>query len=455
MPDVWNRPGRRRVEPGMDSFAARPLSRRTLLAGLAALAAVPLAGCGSSEDLGPALLSAKDVAWTAPPSGAPVGAVADGMAAFAYALCRSASSGRNVVLSPASIAIAFAMARVGAVGATAASLDRFFGFPASGRDDAFNALIRSVQTVAVPPKPSHRLADPTKPPSPPIVSIGDALFPALSTKLDPAFLRTLAASYGTGVRPVDFGSRSAVDGINAWVAAQTAGRITKVWDALDPSTTLVLANTVYLKADWRYSFLEEPSTPQPFTRSDGSTSTVSMMHQSAISTRYWSDASGRTAVELPFVGGAGKPSLFMWILLPASGGDPVEMLRPNVIGTVAAGLASADISLSVPKWDFSAEFDLGSVLPRLGLTDVFDTGDFSGIGPNVGTLSTAIHKANITVDEYGTEAAATTDLAFAASARVPSPIAFVADRPFAFCVVSGESHAPLFSGVVADPSQRD
>lgn len=67
----------------------------------------------------------------------------------------------NWVASPLSIALAFAMARVGALGATAAALDKVFGYPTSGRDDAFNAIIRSTETVSVPPPASakQRTAD--------------------------------------------------------------------------------------------------------------------------------------------------------------------------------------------------------------------------------------------------------------------------------------------------------
>ncbi len=62
------------------------------------------------------------------------------------------------------------------------------------------------------------------------------------------FLNTMAADYGSGVRTVDFTSPSAIALINAWVRTQTADRIQQLFDSLDPSTKLVLANAVYLKA---------------------------------------------------------------------------------------------------------------------------------------------------------------------------------------------------------------
>jgi serpin B len=78
--------------------------------------------------------------------------------------------------------------------------------------------------------------------------------------------------------------------------------------------------------------------------------------------------------------------------------------------------------------------------------------DFSGIAEPPLWIGDAIHRATITVDELGTEAAAVTGLAFPRSAR-PSPDAVIrADRPFAFVILDTRERMPLFLGQVADPS---
>jgi len=64
-----------------------------------------------------------------------------------------------------------------------------------------------------------------------------------------------------------------------------------------------------------------------------------------------------------------------------------------------------------------------------------------------------VHRVTVTVDEWGTEAAAVTGLAFAVSGiDRGSAVTFRADHPFAFAVVHTATGVPLFVGHVADPA---
>jgi serine protease inhibitor len=282
-----------------------------------------------------------------------------------------------------------------------------------------------------------------------VVSLSPTLFPQRNYPIGKPFLGTLAAQYGAGVHPVDYAGGKALDLINQWVRQQTAGRIPRVFDSLDPSTRLVLANTVYLRADWDHDlFAEGGATDAPFTRADRSQITVKVMH-AADHLRYAS-ADGWQAVELPYAGG----QLAMRVLLPPPGQPPSAMLAPQTMTAVAAGLHERNLSLSLPRWDFTTDLDLEAALRRIGLTAPFQPdADFSGIAPGL-YIQQAVHRANITVDEWGTEAAAVTGLAFPSSAKVPPPLRVDVDRPFAFAIVHTATGAPLFLGQVTDPSAR-
>jgi Serpin (serine protease inhibitor) len=299
--------------------------------------AAALAGCGSGTQAPPAMLRAENVSRVLPTADAPVSTVAAGMSQLGYGLGKSATG--NWIISPASIAYAFAMVRVGARGATADEIDKAFGFPASGRDDAFNAITRAIVTADVPPPPDRSpRTDWT--PRPAVVCLGDALFPASDYQIGPDFLRTLAEQFGTGVYPVDFHKDTAVKAINAWVNQQTAGRIPSAIDKMDERTRLAVVNTVYLRADWRARFDKSATSDQAFHRADSSTVSARMMRVEAY--LGYAEGPGWQAVELPY----GDGQLVMRVLVPTAGGDPNALLTLEPTFTSPTSPASAPTCIS-------------------------------------------------------------------------------------------------------------
>ncbi len=411
-----------------------------------ALLAAAATACGGEGDT--QVLTAAGVDREVPKDDL-VPALVRGLTVFGHALYQvAAKPAENTVMSPLSIAYAFGMARAGAVGATGAALDRTFGFPAEGPHTAFNALSRKIVTVDGPPPPPERGATrdaQDSEPAAPIVGIANGLFAQEGLPVKEPFLRTLASQYGAGVRTLDF-RKDPAGIINAWADEQTAGRVKKVFDRLDPDIKLVIANAIYMKADWRYHFAEGASEQNAaFTRADGSTVRTKLMRQTE-SLRY-AEGSGWQAVELPYA----KSDLAMLVLLPRPGASPADLLAPATLQKVVAGLKPQTVSLALPPWDFGTSLDLEASLRKLGLGAMFDGGDFSGIADRM-TLGQAVHRANISVDEWGTEAAAVTALGFAAAGHAGRIIDVRADRPFAFAIVHSPTAAPLFVGHVADPA---
>ncbi len=82
-----------------------------------------------------------------------------------------------------------------------------------------------------------------------------------------------------------------------------------------------------------------------------------------------------------------------------------------------------------------------------------DNADFSRIdGSQDLKLSKIVQKTFISVDEKGTEAAASTGIAIAAKALdTVAPEVFLADHPFMFFVLDKNSRAILFMGKVTSP----
>ncbi|MGH3900721.1 MAG: serpin family protein [Pseudonocardiaceae bacterium] len=430
-------------------LSRRPARFTVSLAGLTAILLLtacggPAGGQGSMADGGDRMLLAKGVSREVPRE-APVRQTVDGLTKFGHDLyTATAVPARNTVISPLSIGYAFGMARAGAAGQTATQLDHVFGFPASGPHTAFNDLDRQIGTVGeLPPRPSSGATRaPDARPAPPVVAIANGLFVQDGLPVTDRFLRTLASQYGAGARIADFPSGQGAEQINAWVRDQTAQRIDRLFDQLDPATRLVLANAVYHKADWQAPFAKDPTTDAMFTRADGTTVTVPRMHQQQ-SLRYTS-GQGWQAVELPYA----SSELAMRVIVAQGTLTPAELLSPETLAQVETGLRVEQVDLFLPRWDFATDLDLLSALNTLGLTAL---DDFSGMSPERLTLDQAVHRANITVDEWGTEAAAVTGLAFTVSAPPEPQFVVRADRPFAFAIVHLPTGAPLFIGHVADP----
>lgn len=422
-----------------------PVLRRREFLALSLLAAAA-AACGGPGEAD--VLVAQGVSREVPVN-PPLAQAVRGLTAFGHGLYAAAATpGANTVISPLSIACAFAMARAGAAGATAAALDQVCGFPPAGPHTAYNALTRKIVTVdGVPPPPdaqADRDAQDSEP-ADPVVGIANELFIQHGMPVGQPFLRTLAAQYGVGVRAVDF-RQDAAAAINAWVDEQTAGRVTKLFDQLDEATRLVIANAVYLKADWEHAFGEDGAEQNaPFTRADGSTARATLMRQTT-DFRHAS-APGWQAVELPYA----KSDLAMWVLLPARGGSPHDLLKPDTLAQVGTALKPALVRLALPRWNFATDLDLEAPLRALGLGVLFDDADFSGIADGL-SIGQAVHRANISVNEWGTEAAAVTGLGFVTSGRAGTIVDFRADRAFAFAIMHRPTSTPLFIGHVTDPA---
>lgn len=399
----------------------------------------------------PQVVQAADVERERPASGARIEPTAAGMTAFGHDLIASTDD-ENVIVSPASIAYAFGMARAGAGGDTAAQIDQVLGFPSEGLHEALNAITYDTVTVDGPP-PKSASGETRKqgdPPKPPVVTVANGLFAKADFEFQEDFLRTLAANYGSGVQTVDFASDDAADVINAWAAEQTAGRIKKVFDQIDPETAMVLANAVYFKGDWRTHFEEGGTKDADFTTASGAQTTVKMMRQ--MSRMDYAVGDGWQAVELPYAG----EEIVMRVMIPTDDDrHPAELLGPQTMSAVEGSLQTGLVNFSMPRFDFGTNVQLASALQELGMSAPFDpdVADFRGISEDENLyIAQAVHQANITVDEWGTEAAAVTALGLGVTSAPVPDVTIRADRAFAFTIVHKPTGTPLFMGQVADPS---
>ena len=394
--------------------------------------------------------------------------------AFAVDVLHQAAGNRNLVFSPASIVTALAMARAGARGDTAVEMDTVLHAPdLAGLLGAMNAL-----DIALVSRGGWFLDPNTDPPVRHEVTLRSVNAPFAQTgyPLQPAYLDALAASFGAGLREVDFRADppGAKGEINGWVSDRTEARIPALLSPADITrlTRLVLVNAIYLKAPWTNPFDPGDTQSGQFTRADGTTVEVPMMHLVSSNTGPTFPAArgkGWVAVRLPYLG----DELAMTIIVPDNLRTFESSLSPRTLTQLTQVTWESDreglpaynrVDLAMPKFSLKTATDLAETLQALGMPAAFDPSraDFTGIASPDQTgepglyIAKVIHEANIDVDEKGTEAAAATavDVATAGPGDQRKPVVIRADQPFLFVLTDVKSGTVLFIGRVADPSTR-
>jgi serpin B len=356
----------------------------------------------------------------------------------------------NIVLSPASLALALAMTREGARGTTATEMDTVL------HNDDPAALASSMNGLSTALDSRSGTFPGTGDEDAEVqLAIANSLWGQQGLAFETSFLDVLAREFGAGLRVVDYEAdpEAARVDINGWVADETAERIPELIPdgVITRDTRLTLVNAVYLLADWALPFTAEATSNGPFDTADGSTVTVPFMRQEA--SFEYAEGAGWQAVQLPYAG----DELAMLVLVPEAGGLGVleEALAAGFVDEAVGALGPRQVILTLPKWDTESKVQLRNALSELGMPTAFtDAADFSGITSEAElAIQDVIHQANITVDEQGTEAAAATAVVIGVtSAPVDEPVELTVDRPFVFALRDTETGALLFLGRVVDPS---
>ncbi|MFC1939933.1 serpin family protein [Chloroflexota bacterium] len=267
------------------------------------------------------------------------------------------------------------------------------------------------------------------------------------------YLDMLAENYGAGLRILDFVAAPEPSRItiNDWVSDQTEGRIEDLipQGAIDALTRLVLTNAIYFNAAWQFPFEEDSTNDDPFHLLDGKEITVPMMRQTE--SFGYTEGDAYRAVELTYDG----RELSMVILLPDTGQFETfeNSMNYHTVEGIISELENRQVSLTMPRFEFESEFSLKSVLAAMGMPIAFSgDADFSGMTGNKNlSIDEVIHKAFVSVDEAGTEAAAATAVIMRLTAMPEEPVSVTVDRPFIFLIRDIETGALLFIGRVMNP----
>ncbi|XP_016067967.1 PREDICTED: alpha-1-antiproteinase 2-like [Miniopterus natalensis] len=369
--------------------------------------------------------------------------ISPNLADFAFSLYRQVanqSKTTNVFFSPVSIATAFAMLSLGAKGETHTQILEGLDFNLTERAEAdihrgFQGLLHILN------QPDNQLQ----------LTTGNGLFLDDSVKLVDKFLEDVKKIYHSEAFSVNFkDSKEAKKKINDYVEKGTQGKIVDLVKDLDKDTVLALVNYIFFKGKWKANFEAEGIAKGDFHVDKETTVQVPMIYRAGMF-EAMQDREISSWVLLQRY----RNRFCAYLILP----DPGKMqeLEATVsdghLRRIYATMDKRHVNLYLPKLSISGTYDLKNVLGKMGITKVFNNAaELSGISEETPLkLSKALHKAVLTLDEKGTEAAGATSL-HAMPMSLPPDVKF--NRPFFMAIYDRNTECLLFMGKVVDPTQK-
>ena len=354
-----------------------------------------------------------------------------------------ANAGQNIFISPASVALALALANNGANGETQKAIAQVLGTPSLNLQEA-NIAYANLQGLLHNADPKVKL------------DIANSVWARKSIALKPDFVQRAQQFFNAEATSLDFANPASVERINAWVKQNTQGKIAKIVEPpIAPETMLFLINAIYFKGGWSTPFDKSLTQDRPFNLPSGQQKAVPMMQRDG--KMDYLRGEGFQAVRLPYADGA----ISMAVLLPNAGTNLDQfrtMLSSETWATWQHQFARKTGSLALPKFKLEYGATLNTALKAMGMSIAFDPkeADFSGLHatpPNL-FISAVAHKTFVEVNEEGTEAAAATSVTVGLTMLRPTeePFTLIVDRPFFVAIQDNQTGAILFSGLIVAPN---
>uniref|UniRef100_A0A8C1AUV4 Serpin domain-containing protein n=2 Tax=Cyprinus carpio TaxID=7962 RepID=A0A8C1AUV4_CYPCA len=360
---------------------------------------------------------------------------------FAFSLYKKLAlhpdaQGKNIFFSPVGISMALSMLAVGAKGSTLSQIYSSLGYSGlkaqqvnEGYEHLIHMLGHSQDTMQL--------------------EAGAGVAIREGFKVVDQFLKDVQHYYNSEAFSVDFSKPEiAAEEINQFIAKKTNDKITDMVKDLDSDMVMMLINYMYFRGKWDKPFEAQLTHKAEFKVDKDTTVQVDMMKRTGRYDIYQDPVNQTTVMMVPY-----KGNTSMMIVLPDEGKmkDVEESICRHHLKNWHDKLFRSSVDLFMPKFSISATSKLNDILTEMGVTDAFsDTADFSGMTEELKVkVSQVVHKAVLSVDEKGTEAAAATTIEIM---PMSLPGTVMLNRPFLVLIVEDSTKSILFMGKITNPT---
>ena len=359
----------------------------------------------------------------------------------------------NIMISPLSLQLCFALAANGAKGETLRGIEEMAGLTLDEMNEALAAFAESIKKA-----PGKYEDDQER------LNVANSAWFRSDLTVNGDYLAAIKEYFDATSETVPFDGTT-VEKVNGWVDEETYGMIKKLFDEFPADIAALLVNAVAFEGQWREPFMEFNTKKEKFLSLTGFEREADMLNQT--DTMRYLENDVFTGFVKPYT------SHYAFVaLLPKYCWKPERDIADpfNVLDKLTAeswaqlmsGAITADVTVKLPK--FKNEYNLSvtkDLLKDKPLPALFDPlrADLSGMATSpVGNLyaSTMEQATFIELDEKGTRAAAVTYMTVADCAPPDYPNkSVILDHPFIYAIIDTNTNIPIFVGTLTDVAPNE
>lgn len=335
----------------------------------------------------------------------------------------------NVALSPTSLGRTLLMAYAGARGRTREAMATALAMP-----DQADATLGNWAAASSPNLDKRGVS----------ITMKDAAWIKSNFQVQQRYRDDLQELFGAETQSF----RDAADGttrLREWIKSASGGLLDGQGAKIGDSVRVILANVLTFKGKWKDEFEKSQTKPRPFYTSPTQSSPAQMMQRHG--DYVYAETEGYQVIKLPY-----KDSVYsMWVLLPAQDATDSAALDGDRFTRLVSHASTIPGTILLPRFSFDMTLPLRDTLKATGFELPFsEAADFTGIAQGL-MLDDVNQQVQVTVDEEGTVAAATTWGTVGVTSAPSHTFYMEVNRPFFFAIRDDASQAVLFMGRVTLP----
>ena len=274
------------------------------------------------------------------------------------------------------------------------------------------------------------------------VYLANSLWLKKGLKINSEYLNFIKDNFYAQSYEIDFTKRKEKDKIIKWINYYTENilKLDRNNYQIEDNLALLLLNTIYFDNKWLIAYDKEKTVEDTFYLDKNNTKMVEYMNHQ-ISTLY------KKTSEYVVVMDYFENNNTITYIMPTI---PLDKLCSKDFTSFTNDLVMGEVNLSVPKFDYSKEYNLNEALKSLGVRKIFEKDSLNKIGENL-SVNYIKQNVGIKLSESGAKAAAVTSIGIMKSSLVVDPITIKLDRPFLY-LIKDANNVLLFVGILNYPT---